>query len=694
MQRTAAAVVIALALQGGAIADAADKAAKKPKDKPAAFTWAGFYFGGSLGVGIPARNSENLQAVSGFAGPAFNLTPPGRNEVSPTFGAQVGYNWQTGNFVYGLETQINFLNTQHGPSGTFAAPPAYAGAGFGSYTIDSDASGAYYGLLAGRVGYAMDRALFYVLGGVATGGWTGASKLTLNGAVPDVFTGGISSSSRMKYALGGGLEYALGDSWSVRGEYIFLDQSYNTLDLGDGAGFALRSQKYNDSHILRLGLNYHFYEDAAPVEESKNELVDKEKEPASDRYSVHGQMTVTPQGYPAFPALYSGPNSLKPPQGQVRSTVSSTAYFGLRVWDGGEAYVDPDIDFGYGLSSTYGIAGFPNGEAYKVGREAPYERFHKYFLRQTVGLGGETDKLNSGQNQIAGPVDKNRLTFTVGKYSVVDIFDDNKYAHDPRGGFMNWSIIDMGAFDYAADAWGFTNGATAEWKQDWWTARAGVFQLSQVPNGEVIEPVLFRQFSQVVELEARHKLLFDQEGKVKLLFYGDLGYIGKYQDALQIAFLTGTTPDITQDRKKRYKDGGGVNVEQPITSDLGFFLRGSLANGRYETIEFTEIERSLSAGFVLTGDKWSRPKDAIGLAGVVNGISGSHADYLAAGGLGFILGDGALSYGGEHILETYYKYSVSDNLHVTGDFQLVDNPGYNKDRGPVALFAVRVHAEF
>ncbi|HMK91339.1 MAG TPA: carbohydrate porin [Methylocystis sp.] len=690
MRKIAAGASVALALQAGGAA-AADVSAPPPL-----FSWAGFYIGADFGLGVPTSRSERLQAVSGLAGAPFDLTPPTRNQLSPAFGAHVGYNWQQNHLVYGLETEFGFLDTQRGPIGTFAAPPAYAQLGVAGYAINSDPSGSYFGQLRARLGWAQDRALFYLSGGVATGGWTGASTLNLLGGGPgSFFTSGVSDSDRMKFAVGAGVEYALGDRWSLRGEYLFLNQSYNTQVFGNGAGFAYLSQKYNETHLMRLGLNYFFEE---PKSESSDHAAKDDKpkgdDTAPELYSMHGQITVTPQGYPKFRALYSGPNSLAPPDGQARATVTSTGFFGLRLWDGGEAYVNPDVDYGYGLSGTFGVAGFPSAEAYKVGADAPYERFHKYFMRQTIGLGGETEQIESGANQLAGPVDSNRLTLTIGKYSVIDIFDDNKYAHDGRSGFLNWTIVEMGAFDYAADAWGFTNGATAEWKQDWWTVRGGLFQLSLTPNGEVIEPVLFRQFSQVVELEARHTLLFGQQGKIKLLGYGDLGYIGKYEDALTAAFLTGSTPDVTQDRKKRYKAGGGVNIEQPITDDLGFFLRASLANGRYETIEFTEVERSLSGGFVLTGDRWGRPKDAIGLAGVVNGISGSHAAYLAAGGLGFIIGDGALNYGGEHILETYYKYNLMDGVHITGDFQLVGNPAYNKDRGAVSIFAVRLHADF
>ncbi|MGH6863789.1 MAG: carbohydrate porin, partial [Methylocella sp.] len=267
------------------------------------------------------------------------------------------------------------------------------------------------------------------------------------------------------------------------------------------------------------------------------------------------------------------------------------------------------------------------------------------------------------------------------------------YAHDPVNTLLNWTILDMGAFDDAGDSWSFTYGATAEWKQDWWTARAGVFQLSQTPNSEVIEPALFRQFQPVVEFEERHTIL-EQPGKLKFLFYASDGFMGSFNQAVAQGFAAGTTPDISTVRARRVKVGGGVNLEQQITPSLGLFARFSMATGQYESFDFTEVERSASGGVVISGDLWGRANDQIGIGGVLNGISNAHANYLAAGGVGLILGDGALSYSGERILETYYKYTIADGLHVSADYQFVDNPGYNLARGPVSLFALRLHAEF
>lgn len=745
MRRQRADIIVA-ALLHAAAANAADapKKAKPPASTPAsssAFTWAGGYVGASMGAGVPPRAIERLRPAAGGLSPnAFDLFAPSRERAGLTFGALAGYNWQTSNLVYGLETELSFLDGRRGPSGIFPAPPAYGPLGVASYSLEASQSGTYFASLRGRLGLAADRWLLYLTGGAATGGWRGASTLMLHGPGGGVLMTPVSQSSRMKYALGAGVEYALDEHWSARGEYLFLNQSYNTQIFDGGAGAAYVSRAWSESHVLRFGVTYRFAETGAAAAKDEEEAkdakprtankkaaakMDEKKErqeskkgeskngesktdsedkkpangekaeaPAPEQVSVHGQATSAPQGYPKFRALYSGPNSFRPPQGQARDFNLVDAFLGLRLWEGGEAYVTPEIQQGFGLSESHGVAGFPSAMASKIGRAAPYLRFQRYFLRQTIGLGGKAETIEAGPNQLAGSADENRLTFTIGRFAVTDIFDDNKYAHDPMSTFMNISIISMGAFDYAADAWGYTHGATLEWKQDWWTARAGVFQLSDQPNSEKIEPVLFRQFMPAVELEARYSLL-EQPGKIKLLGYADYGRFSKVDDVVALAFATGNfPPDVSNLRMFRVKAGAGVNVEQQISKDLGFFLRASVTDGRYETIDFLDIDRSIAGGFSLAGTSWGRPKDTIGIAGAANGLSGSRVRYFALGGTSIFIGDGALSYGGEHILETYYKFHVMDGVHLTADYQFVDHPAYNRDRGPVSLFALRLHGEF
>jgi high affinity Mn2+ porin len=688
--RRSSSFLVAAAASLPACAFAADLAVPPP-----AFTWTGFYLGANAGSvlspGNPAFQSQ------GFGSSAFDLPANGDGAKAGFAGGfQAGYNYQIGALVPGFETDFNYLGNCR--NGTFAAPPAYAPLGIGSYTLSGGCS-FYFGTMRGRLGYAFDRALLYATAGIAYGGNRDPGFVTLNPPAPgNYFAAGASHSARTKYVFGAGLEYALSDHWFARAEYLYVNLGRIDQFFENGAGQSYTSSQFNQNHIFRMGLDYRF--DAGAPAAEPQAAGSGEATPAAEQYSFHGQVTWVPQGYPGFRAAYSGPESLSP-QAHVEEALAATAFLGVGLWQGAAIYFNPEIDQGFGVGSTFGgkfggtfgIAGFPNLFAFKVGKSEPYIRDQRYFLRQTIGLGGGTEQVEAGANQLAGPVDANRLTFTVGKYSVVDIFDDNKYAHDPGNTFLNWTIVDMGAFDYAADSWGFTYGATAEWKQDWWTARAGVFQLSQIPNGEVIEPVLFRQFQPVVEFEERHNL-FDQPGKLKFLFYANDGFMGSFNQAVAQGFATGTTPDISTVRARRVKVGGGVNLEQQITPSLGLFARLSIATDQYETFEFTPVERSASGGVVINGDLWGREKDQIGIGGVLNDISNAHANYFAAGGLDLLLGDGALSYGGERILETYYKFGIANGIHVTADYQFVDNPGYNLARGPASLFAIKLHAEF
>jgi high affinity Mn2+ porin len=673
------------------------------------YSWAGFHIGGNFGAGIPIGRGERLQAGSGFTTNAFDLYPASRDHSGVSFGAQLGYDWQTGHWVYGLETDLNFLDTRHSPDGLFPAPPIYWPLGVTAYRLKSEPSGDYFASFRGRLGFALDRTVFYVTGGVAAGGWRGASMLSLSNPAPAAFFfGPLSQSSRMKYAVGAGLEYALDNQWSTRIEYLFLDQALQNQIYDSGLGFQYFAQKQSAAHVLRFGLNYRFSNDPPPDEKKQTKKSDADKssdaKDAPEQFNIHGQITNVVQGYPKFPALYSGPNSFRP-QGQTRDGSTANIFAGVKLWDGGAIYVNPEIDSGYGLSNSTGAASYVNGAVAKVGRNAPYMRFQRYFLRQIIGLSGDgkqddpdegsyNEVLESTQNQLSGKVSRDRLILTIGKFAAPDVFDDNVYAHDPTTGFLNFGVNSMGAFDYAADSWGYTYGAALEWKQNWWTARGGIFQLSQVPNGPYIEPVLLRQFMGVAEFEARYDL-FDQPGAIKFLAYGDNGYLAKIDEIVAIALATGNLPpSVDTLRRRRVKTGGGVNIKQQLVPNLGFFLRASMADGRYETVDYTDIDRSLSFGLVAGGEFWGRPKDEIGAAAVFSGLSGSRVRYFALGGTSVYIGDGALSYGGEHVFEAYYKLSVMDGVQLTADYQLLQNPAHNLDRGPVSVFGIRMHAEF
>ena len=411
-----------------------------------------------------------------------------------------------------------------------------------------------------------------------------------------------------------------------------------------------------------------------------------------ETWAVHGQSTISWLLQPAFRSPYQGSHSLSP-DANGRETIDATLYAGVRPWPGAEIWINPEVDQGFGLSNTFGVAGYPSGEAFKVGKAEPYFLVQRGFLRQTINFGGETEKLAPDLNQLAGTQTANRLVFTVGKFSIVDIFDTNTYAHDPRNDFLNWSIIDMGAFDYAANSWGYTYGGTVEWYQDWWTVRAGVFDLSLMPNSDKLSPG-FAQGQFVAELEERHNL-WDQPGKLKFLYWLTHGNLGTYLDAISQGAATGQTPSTGAVRSFRTKDGFGLNLEQQLAPDLGVFARASVSQGTVEEVDFTDINKSISAGLSLTGGRWGRPDDTVGLAGALNRISHQGKLYLAAGGLGGIIGDGQLPNAGpEQILEVYYRVPVFSFAHLTVDYQFINHPAYNRDRGPVSIFGLRARVQF
>ena len=408
-------------------------------------------------------------------------------------------------------------------------------------------------------------------------------------------------------------------------------------------------------------------------------------------WAVHGQSTMVEQGVFGFRSPYVGANSLRPNQG--RETFDATLYAGVRPWSGAELWINPEVDQGFGLSGTLGAAGFPSGEAYKVGKRDPYLRLQRLFLRQTIDLGGESEAVEPDLNQLGGKRTADRLVITVGKLSAPDIFDANVYAHDPRHDFLNWSLVDTGTFDYAADAWGYTVGAAAEWYQGPWTLRLGLFDLSNVPNSATLDQK-FGQFQTDVEVERRYQI-GGEAGSAKVTAFLTRGRMGRFQDAVALAAATGAPADTAAVRQYRDRSGVSLNLQQQLSSDLGAFVRAGWADGDLEPYEFADIDRTVAGGLSLSGKRWGRTDDTVAIAGVVNAISGPHQAYLAAGGIGILVGDGRLPHpGDEHILETYYDAALVKGVHAALDFQLIDNPAYNRDRGPAPILAVRLHGQF
>jgi high affinity Mn2+ porin len=419
--------------------------------------------------------------------------------------------------------------------------------------------------------------------------------------------------------------------------------------------------------------------------------------PLAESFAVHGQFTYVEQESSNFNAPYAGPNSLS--TGRGAETVDATLYLGKQLWRGAEAWINGEIDQGFGLDDTVGVAGFPSGEAYKIGKNQPYLRLPRLFVRQTLNQGDASldgarqADVAPAANQLGGMQRGNRVVITVGKFSVGDIFDTNQYAHDPRSDFLNWAVIDAGTFDYAADAWGYTAGAAVEWYRNSWTLRGGLFDLSNVPNSAHLDPG-FHEFQSIFEIEQRHQIA-GRPGKLMLTVFESRARMGLLDDAVRQAESSGAPVNIAAVRGYRARGGGSLNIEQQLSSDLGAFARLGKAAGNVEPYEFTDIDRTVSAGLSLLGTAWHRTDDTLGVAAINNGISAARERYLNAGGLGVLIGDGRLPHPGpEQIFEGYYSLSVLGMAHLAFDYQWINHPAYNRDRGPVSVVAVRVHAQF
>ncbi len=412
---------------------------------------------------------------------------------------------------------------------------------------------------------------------------------------------------------------------------------------------------------------------------------------APQRWAIHAQATDIFQYHPAFASAFQGPQSFDHGN-HTGNTFDATLYLGARLLPGLELWVNPEMNQGIAPNNTLGIAGYINGDGAKVGKAHPYTRIQRVFVRETVDLGGEVERVDPDQNVLGGSRAHDRLVFTVGKYNATDIFDTNAYAHDPRGDFLNWSLIVAGSFDYAADAWGYSYGATAEWYAGPWQARLGLFDLSDVPNSPHLTEDL-SQFQTIAELEHDHTFA-GRKGAVRATLFVSRGNMADYREAIADGATRGSPPDPARVRRYRSRPGGSLNLEQEVAAGVGVFARAGWDDGTLESYEYTDIDRSLSAGVSVAGARWGRKRDVLGLAGVVNDISAEHADYLDAGGLGILIGDGRLPHkSSERIFEGYYKAALAGGVELTFDAQVVGNPAYNADRGPATVLGLRLHAQ-
>ncbi|KAB1070145.1 carbohydrate porin [Methylobacterium planeticum] len=678
---------------------AADPAA--PRAVPAFVDWSGPYLGlqGSAGASFGAL-AFGPTTIGGRTIPAFKTgdatgrSDRGRDATTAVGGAFGGYNWQSGPWLYGLEADLSGANLKR--------PVASTALGFGYGEADPvfsviRAKTDLYGTLRGRLGYSFERSLVY-----ATFGLAGAETRLL-ASYPDLTGGPLATQrrdlGRLGFTLGAGVQYAISDSLALGLDYRYVDLGRSgRFDLGSvpgPAGGLVSTRVGFTSNQMLARLSWYPGGLGLPAEADEASTLGPGNG-ETGRFSLHGQTTFFNQAVPRFRSPYRGENSLVPNQAQA--TTTATAFIGFKLLEGTELYYNPEFSQGFGLSRTLGIAGFVNGEAQKAGAPFPKLRSNRYFVRQTFGLGGESEDVPDGPNQVATRRDIERITVVAGKFALGDFFDGNAYAHDPRIDFMNWSLWASTAWDFPANLPGFTQGLMVEYNQAAFAIRAAYTQVPKEPSNDVLDPRVFRRGGATIEVEERHVLPgLDQPGKIRLGLFSNVGNSANYREVVTLT-QAGLFADINDaaaaTRRPRRKSGLYLNLEQALTADLGLFARASAADGRNENLSFTDVDRSVSGGLSLKGTAWNRPGDTVGLGATLNGLSPAHRAYFANGGLGLLIGDGRLNYAPERAVEAYYALSLTKAVTVSLNYQYVANPGYNRDRGPASFFGTRIHADF
>ena len=660
------------------MAFATDAQAQEARDSKgpagAASPWEGRYAGAILSYGI-AASSYNAWP---FAMPSFGRTALyGQDaQFGPVLGGlQVGYDhlFPSG-LLLGVSTSAQVADTLNNN-----LPIYYPSSG--SSIVNDELQ--MFGAIKGRIGYVYRNALLlYATGGFA---YDRDHMVNTDGA-GDVDEGYV---WRGGWTAGAGFEFPLTGNWNAQ-----LEAGYYHF-AGKGIYFPTALANFNSNLSLvtaQAGLVYRFDAEKKAEGEKREEVF-----PFIEAWSIHGQSTLIAQTAPHFYAAYSGENSLSN-NFQTRETWSQTGYLGLRLTEGTEFYFNPEPFQGLGLSGTHGVGAFPNNEAQKAGYYYPHYYTARVFARHVFGLGGEQEDLEDGQNQVAAKVDVSRITLTTGKFAITDIFDNNTLAHDARTSFMNYGLVDAGAFDYAGDEKGYSWGSVVELNQKDWAIRTGYFLTPDVSNSNNYDTRLFRRGQYLFEIEQRFALN-DRPTKLRLGAWDNQCYCGSYTATLSNPVLNNpdidsNAPDIAGTRKSRSEFGFYGNIEHEATDQLGLFARASWRNGQSEVMQFADIDRSFSLGGVLKGTSWGRPDDRVGVAGILGGLSPSYQAFLKAGGLGLQIGDGALSYRLEQVLETYYLLTLNEWMGLSLDYQHISNPAYNAARGPVSVIGTRLHVQF
>jgi hypothetical protein len=432
--------------------------------------------------------------------------------------------------------------------------------------------------------------------------------------------------------------------------------------------------------------------DSAPVADPLPTMFPHQE---SDRWWISGQANFISQWHPAFHSPYQGPRSL-PPQAQDATSRVLTLFTGLRLTNTAELLLDVQETGGHGIGEAVGLAGVTNLDIVRNPdlSKAPY--IARLMWHQIIPLGHRKIENSRSPFSLFSSLPERRLEIRFGKFSLVDFFDANTYGTDTSFQFMNWTVDNNGAYDYAADTRGFTFAAMSEYHDRRWAVRFAEALMPKVANGIHLDADLSRAHAENIEFELHGTVFRHREGIVRFLTFVNHANMGSYREAVG-NFLAGLTPrpDITaHPLQTTVKYGFGVNFEQPLNAWMGIFGRWGWNEGRHESFAYTEVDETAEIGLGANGQRWHRKFDRAGIVFVSNGISRDHQEYLMLGGSGFLLGDGRLNYGRENIIETYYTLHVWRGIYPSFGLQHINNPGYNRDRGPVIVPTLRLHGEF
>ena len=434
---------------------------------------------------------------------------------------------------------------------------------------------------------------------------------------------------------------------------------------------------------------------AAPDDSQPDDALTLFPHSESSRYWISGQANIILQWHPSFSAPYTGTNSLRPTAENATSKLY-TLYLGYELTHTTEVFLDLESAEGHGISNALGVAGFTNLDVVRNPSLSYSPYVARFMIRQVIPLSSDTVPADRGVFGLAATLPARRIEIRFGKFSLADFFDLNTWGTDSHLQFLNWTVDNNGAYDYAADTRGYTDSAMLEFDDCWWSVRFAESLMPKVANGNFLDADLERARAENLEFEFRGSPIAHRRGVVRLLSYLNHADMGNYRQAIQNYFSNEeiAPPNIIATRRQgRHKYGFGLNFEQDVTSQFGLFGRLGWSDGRNESFAYTEDDRTLELGGFARGGYWHRRNDRAGAVFVANGIVAAHQQYLALGGLGFLLGDGGLTYGPEKIFEGFYTAHLWRGLFASFDLQHINNPGYNMARGPVTVPGLRLHVD-